>query len=30
VRLCHGIYPSSGGRLINVGEGKVDAVVGNH
>ena len=30
VRLCHGVYPSSGGRLVDIGEGEVDAVVGNH
>lgn len=30
MRLCHGFYPSSGCRLVDIGEGKVDAVVGNH
>ena len=30
VRLCYGVYPSSGGRLVDIGEGEVDAVVGNH
>ena len=30
VCLCHGAYPSSGGRLVDIGEGEVDAVVGNH
>jgi hypothetical protein len=30
VRLCHGLYPSSGSRLVDIGEGEVDAVVGNH
>ena len=30
VRLCHGINPSRRCSLVDIGEGEVDAVVGNH